>query len=460
VPAILGIFKLQSPHNNLRSQDRTFRDGRAFYYRPLYNDDDVLHHPCDVKVRVNEQQDIKPRILAQLGLPPGKINLLLDSAQAPKQIEPTQQPALDMTDATAVAAGEELLRQGKAALLLAAGGSGTRLGYNGPKGCYAIGPKTDRTLFSIHIGKLIYLQKRYGALPHAYILTSPDNINTIKSAFAANDHYGMDPDHIHFFPQGVFPALDKHGNFFWRSRGELATFPDGTGGIYAALRQARLFEQMQQAGVEVLNYIQVDNPLAPILDPGFLGRHQLEGADYSALAVQRRSATERVGTFARINGQLGIVEYTEIDPQIASSKTSRGELVFPYASPGIFAFDRRYTEEMTEQSLPLHVAFKKVPIFDPDTGKLIDPLEPNGYKLERYIFDAFPFAKKGILVKGERDSHFAPVKNASGKDSPEECQSMMVAEYKRWMATAGVTTTPSDIVEFDPRDVASADDLK
>ena len=412
-----------------------------------------------MNVRVNEQQDLKPRILAQLGVPPGRINLLLDSAQEAKHIEALEEPALDIHAPKAIEAGKQLLRDGKAALLLAAGGSGSRLGFDGPKGCFAIGPQSERTLFSIHIGKLVYIRKTYGVTPHAYILTSPDNIDRIRAAFVAHDYYGLDAEHVHFFPQGVFPAVDINGNFLWRSESDLATFPDGTGGVYSALRQAKLFDHMAKAGVEVLNYIQVDNPLAPILDPGFLGWHELKSADYTALAVQRRSATERAGTYARINGRMGIVEYTEIDPAISSSTTAAGELLFPYASPGIFAFRRTYADKVSEQSLPLHVAFKKIPLFDATLGRLVDPTEPNGYKLERYIFDAFPFAKTGILVKGRRESHFAPVKNAVGKDSPEECRLMMIAEYQRWMAAANRPVAPSDLFELDPRDIAGPSDL-
>jgi UDP-N-acetylglucosamine/UDP-N-acetylgalactosamine diphosphorylase len=333
--------------------------------------------------------------------------------------------------------GEQALREGKVSVLLVAGGQGTRLGFDGPKGAFPVGAVSGRTLYQIHIERLLALGRRYGVIPPLYLMTSDGNHQDTLELLAHQRNYGLPESELSVFPQGVAPAVDEEGKLLLEAPGRLVLAPNGNGGLFAALAQSGALADMQRRGVEVVSYIQVDNPLSSSGDPRFVGYHLLRGSAYSCKAIRKLSPGERVGAYARVCGRLRVVEYTEIPAALAEKTDERGELYFLFANPGLFLWSRRFLEEQARRrDLPFHLAHKKIPHLD-EHGRLVEPSAPCGYKLEAFAMDTLPDAQASLVLACDRDSEFAPVKNASGADSPESARSLMTRLYASWVERAG-----------------------
>lgn len=365
----------------------------------------------------------------------------------------------DQSESEARALGEAALGAGRLGVLLVAGGQGTRLGFDGPKGALTLAPISGRTLFQIHVDRLLALGRRYGAIPPLYLMTSPANHDETCALFERNDRYGMPADRLRIFSQGVMPAVDEHGKLLLAARDSLVMSPNGNGGLFAALRDSGSLDHMAACGVDTISYIQVDNPLSPSAEPRFVGHHLLRRSEFSCKAMAKSGASEKVGNFARVRGRLSIVEYTEIPQRLASSVDEHGALLFGWASPGLFLWSRSFVaRQAIRRDLPYHLSHKKIPHLDA-TGRLVQPLEPNGYKLESFALDTLPDASPAVVVTCERDAEFAPVKNAAGVDSPDSARALMVALYRRWIERAGGRVDPGVIVEIHPSYALDAAEL-
>jgi len=213
--------------------------------------------------------------------------------------------------------------------------------------------------------------------------------------------------------------------------------PNGNGGLFAALAESGALEQMQRLGVDTISYIQVDNPLSKSCDPLFVGYHLLRSSEYSCKALRKLGPLERVGCYALVDGRLRIVEYTELPEELAQQRGPDGELLYGFSNPGLFVWSRRFAEAQAARSdLPYHRAHKRIPHLDAD-GRLVTPARPNGYKLESFAMDTLPDASRSLVLWCDRDAEFAPVKNASGPDSPESARRMMTSLFARWIEAAG-----------------------
>ena len=358
----------------------------------------------------------------------------------------------------AVAAGEEELRNGRVAALLVAGGQGSRLGYDGPKGCYQIGPITNAPLFYFHARKILARSLRYGKTIPFYIMTSEMNDAATKQCFEENNYFGLNKEDVFFFTQGMWPGMTKDGKVILDAPGHIFMSPDGHGGLLAALKRSGALRDMKRRGIKSVFFFQVDNPLVEIAEPAFIGYHVTQNSEYSLKLCAKRDPFEKVGVPMKFDEQYRMVEYSEMTEAQCTRTSKNGELYFLYGSPAIHVFDREFLEREASKAMPLHLAFKKIPFVD-EKGKVVKPAEPNGYKFEKFIFDILPNAKTAAFLAFEQKDEFSPVKNAEGGDSPATCKADMQAKWRRWLAEAGITLPEGMPVEIDPAYAVDASDI-
>lgn len=373
---------------------------------------------------------------------------------------------------TAERLGRDLIAEGKIACFTVAGGQGSRLGYDGPKGCFPTGAVTGKPLFAIFAEGILAACKRHGRSIPWYIMTSPLNHEATLRFFVEHDHFGLDAGDVKFFPQGVMPSLDKQtGRILLADRGEIATNPDGHGGALKALHVSGAVEDMKHRGVEHISYFQVDNPHVRVLDPVFIGLHAGapdSSGEMSSKMLPKADAAEKVGVFCRSAGRTMIVEYSDLPPSLAEERAPDGSLRFVAGSPAIHMLGVAFVEKLATDpafALPYHRAVKKVPFIDLETGERIDPAEPNAVKLERFVFDAIPLAAGSIVLETDRVEEFAPVKNKDGVDSIDSCRALQTERAARWLESVGVRIprrddgTPDCTIEISPLTATCAEDL-
>ncbi len=338
------------------------------------------------------------------------------------------------------AEAEKLLRAGKVSLLMVAGGQGTRLGYDGPKGTYPITPIKNKTLFQFFAEKIYRFGRKYGVKFTWYIMTSELNNTQTIEFFKSNNFFDLDEDQVVFFVQGTMPAFGRDGKLLLAEKDSLALSPDGHGGTLLALKRSGCLDRMKKEGVEHISYFQVDNPLVSIVNPLFLGLHALEKSQMSAIMLAKTGPFEKLGNFCISGGKLNIIEYSDLPDALAESRNADGSLRFIAGSPAIHVISRSFIEELTADgylNLPWHRADKKVPFVN-EQGALVTPEEPNAVKLESFIFDALPLASKTMILEADRDEEFAPTKNKTGVDSVESCKAMQIERDARRLERAGV----------------------
>jgi UDP-N-acetylglucosamine/UDP-N-acetylgalactosamine diphosphorylase len=342
--------------------------------------------------------------------------------------------------------GETLLAEGRVAALVVAGGQGSRLGYRGPKGAFPIGPISDRSLLELLTQKLRGAARRYGCRVPAYIMTSPATDAAIRDLAEANGRFGFDREDLFFFSQQQIPAVDFEGSLILERPDRIAESPDGHGASIPALLASGALEQMEERGVSTVFYCHVDNPLVRIPDPTLLGCRAILGAEVACKAVRKRDPLEGLGTLARLDGRAAVVEYTEIEEPHRSVRDGDGELVFWAGAIGVHALDLAFLRRVAgdaERLLPYHASPKRIPSVD-GAGKRVEPATPNGYKLERFVFDAFPAARSLGAIEVRREEEYSPIKNAAGSASPDTARRDLVACYRRWLQAGGIALPEAD----------------
>jgi UDP-N-acetylglucosamine/UDP-N-acetylgalactosamine diphosphorylase len=320
--------------------------------------------------------------------------------------------------AESVAAGEQALARGAVAIVIVAGGQGTRLGFDGPKGCYPIGPVTDRSLFQIHCEKVAALGRRHGPTPPLYVMTSDDNHEQTERFLAGHGWFGL--EHVRLFRQGTMPAVDAAtGAVLLAERDHVALSPDGHGGTLRALARGGCLDDMRARGIETVFYLQVDNPMIAIADPGFVGAHRLAGADVSSKVVRKRDPGEKVGIVAERGGRQLVIEYSDLPDRLAQQRGPDGRLAFSAGSIALHVFALEFIAGLAGAAeLPYHRALKAVPYVD-EQGRRVEPAAANAVKFEQFIFDTLPLARRALVLETGREAEFEPLKNASGDSSPE-----------------------------------------
>ncbi len=355
--------------------------------------------------------------------------------------------------------GEEALRSGRVAAFTVAGGQGTRLGYDGPKGTFPVTPVREATLFQVFAEKIRCASETYGVPIPWFIMTSQLNHEETVSFFRSHEFFGLGESNVFFFSQGMMPAVDFEGNLLLAEPGSLALSPDGHGGSLRALVRSGATAVMKERGIDVISYFQVDNPLVRCIDPTFVGFHLREESEMSSKMLPKAYPGEKVGVFCEEGDTLSVVEYSDLPEDMANQTDADGGLRFKAGSIAIHILSRDFVDRMGggEGALPMHRANKKIGVVGED-GVTRKPDEPNGVKFEMFVFDALPMAKNPVVIETEREEDFSPVKNAEGLDSPSTCRRDLLRQYTRWLGDVGVSVPCS--VDGDPEIVFEISPLR
>lgn len=360
-------------------------------------------------------------------------------------VEPSDAIPIPATDQQRDAAreartvGEDLLRAGKIATFVVAGGQGTRLGYDAPKGTFPIGPVTGKSLFQFHAEKIAAMGARYGRPLPWYIMTSQTNREETEAFFGEHEFFGLRRDDVFFFVQGMIPAVDEDGRVFLDEKDHMFENPNGHGGSLNALYNSGAVEDMKRRGIEHFFYHQVDNVQIRIADPTFMGYHASANGEMSSKCALKNTDYEKVGITVKLDGHLRVVEYTEVTPEIAESRNPDGSYKYGVGNLAIHAFSVDFVERVgsMRDPLPFHVAHKKVPYVN-EAGEKVSPETENGYKFETFVFDAFQYATRSIVMLVDRADEYAPVKSLTGPNSVENAQQDMTDTFGSWLEAAGI----------------------
>ncbi|CCG82699.1 UDP-N-acetylglucosamine pyrophosphorylase [Taphrina deformans PYCC 5710] len=345
--------------------------------------------------------------------------------------------------------GLDLASQGKVAVIVMAGGQGTRLGSSAPKGCFDIGLPSHKSLFQLQaerinkVGKLA--QKRASAetlvaVPW-YIMTSGPTRQSTEEFFTQHDHFGLSNVDVKFFDQGTLPCIDNDGKIILESPSKIAVAPDGNGGIYNALITGGVLEDMERRGIEHVQVYCVDNCLAKVADPTFFGWAASRKLDIATKVVRKRNPQESVGLVMLRNGKPDVVEYSEIDKATTEEKEASGLLRYRTANIVQHYYSYKFLAEAPRwaSTLPHHVAKKKIPYYDLEAKEVVKPDSPNGIKMEQFVFDVFPLIplEKFGCLEVAREDEFSPLKNATGEDSAETSRKDLLQQGAKWVTAAG-----------------------
>lgn len=361
--------------------------------------------------------------------------------------------------AAARSVGEAAIRNGEVGVFLVAGGQGSRLRYDGPKGCYEIGPVSGKSLFQIHAEKVLASNRRYDTQIPLFIMTSETNDAAVRAFFEANGFFGLPEGDVFFCTQRMLPAFDTAGRFLLDATDHVFVNPDGHGGSYFALLSSGSFGEMERRGIRHLSYFQVDNPMVSIVDPVFIGEHVRTGSEMSSKVLSKREPMEKLGVFGYVDGEFRVVEYTELTCEQQKDALPDGSLKYAFGSIAIHVLDVAFARRMAETDLPFHMARKRI-VHLGEGGEMIEPDGPNGIKFERFVFDGIPLANNPLVMEILREDEFAPVKNFEGDDSPETARAAMVDEHRRWLAAARDDVPCDLVVEISPLFALDADQVK
>ncbi len=360
--------------------------------------------------------------------------------------------------------GTELMRGGKVGMILVAGGLGTRLGFDQPKGMFPLGPLSDRPLFQIMFEKLRAIGRRHSARIPLFLMTSPATDEPTREFLRDNSNFGLPADDVRIFCQATMWALDDRGErILLESPSSLFLGPDGHGGMLAALDKSGSLAAAQRRGIEHFFYGQIDNPLTQICDEKLLGSHMLAGSEITTQVIRKRHPLERVGNVVSIDGRIQVIEYSDLPDEIARETNPDGTLKLWAGNLAIHVMAVDFLARCAKRSdaLPFHRAHKKVPHLD-SSGKVVEPVLPNAFRFERFIFDLLPLARQALVVEADPAEAFAPVKNSSAEkfDTPRTAKAAMVALHTRWLREAGANVAEGVSVEINPLWADGPDELR
>lgn len=360
------------------------------------------------------------------------------------------------------------IAQGRVAMVVLAGGQGTRLGSSLPKGLYDIGLPSGKSLFQLQAEKILAIKSlarksdqtvlHQASLPY-YVLTSEATEQATREYFASHGFFGLPEPDVVFIEQASCPCLSADGQLLLESPSGLCLSPNGNGGVYEALARSGALADMRARGVASVMVAGIDNGLLRIADPPLVGMLVQERLEAALKVVPKAHPDERVGVLGLIGGQPGIVEYSEIDPLVSRSvDASTGELVFNAGNICIHAFSLDFLDACGARHYPLmpyHLAFKAVPHWDPvQKEAVLTPQQPNAYKLEKFVFDVLPFCASLVAMQVCRDQEFAPVKNAPGSptDTPLTSRALISRLHRSWLLSSGafIEGDPDALVEISP----------
>lgn len=315
--------------------------------------------------------------------------------------------------------GEDAIKNGKLAVVTMAGGQGTRLGHNGPKGTYDIGLPSHKSIFEIQNDILKEASEKYKFTIPWYIMTSNANDKDTKKFFEEHQYFGYPKAEANnFFIQGELPMIGEDGKLILDENGFIKEAADGHGGVFEAMARNGVLDDMKKRGVEWVFIAAVDNVLVKMADPMLIGFAIKNGFQIASKTIPKRGPEEKVGVFCKKDGKPYVIEYTEISDELANARDENGELLYGESHVLLNLFNISTLEEIEKYKLPYHTAHKKSDYMN-ENGEIVKAEKPNAYKFETFLFDAFAKMPEIGLISGIREEDFSPVKNAEGSDSPE-----------------------------------------
>lgn len=365
--------------------------------------------------------------------------------------------------------GLEAIADGRVGVILMAGGQGTRLGVDYPKGMYSVGLPSGKTLFQIQAERIRKIQQlaeeaheRRGIIPW-YIMVSGPTAKPTREFLEKNNYFGLSPENVVLFEQSLLPCFDFKGKIILEDKNKIVFAPDGNGGIYGSLEKNGVLDDMERRGVRYLHVHSIDNILVKVADPVFIGYCIKKKADCGAKVVQKNGPFEAVGVISQVDGHVQVVEYSEITEQTATLTDSEGNLVFRAGNICNHFFTTEFLCNIAdnyEGQLKLHVAKKKINYIN-DEGVLVKPKTPNGIKIEKFIFDVFSFSKNFVMWEVPRYSEFSALKNSDdvGKDCPSTAKRDLLSLHKKYLQDAGATVVGEE-VEISPLLSYAGENLK
>jgi UDP-N-acetylglucosamine/UDP-N-acetylgalactosamine diphosphorylase len=362
------------------------------------------------------------------------------------------------------AVGAELLRARKVGMILVAGGLGTRLGFDQPKGMLPLGPLSGRTLFQILLENLQAVGKRYGVRIPLYVMTSPATDEVTRQFLDQHNWFGISQPDRRVFCQATMWAVDERfERILMESQSSLFLGPDGHGGMLSALSKSGCLAAAQRRGIVHFFYGQIDNPLLQVCDEVLLGSHVLAGSEMTTQVVRKRDPLERVGNVVSIDGKVQVIEYSDLPEEFARRTNRDGSLKLWAGNLAVHVFDANFLARCASRkgALPFHYAKKKVRCLDA-AGNVMEPGNPNAIRFEQFIFDLLPLAKNALVVEVDPAEAFAPVKNSNGEptDNPHTAQAAMMAQARRRLREAGVTVADDVPVEVNPLWAATVGEIR
>lgn len=321
--------------------------------------------------------------------------------------------------------GLKAIREGKLCLLLLAGGQGTRLGFDKPKGAFNMGITKDLFIFQLLMEHTMDTVRLAGNFIHMYIMTSDINYKDTITFFKEHDFFGYNPEYIHFFVQELNPATDFNGKILMSSKSSLALSPNGNGGWFSSMYKAGLLDEIFDSSLEWINVFAVDNVLQRIADPVFLGATIESGKMCGAKVVKKATPDEKVGAICLQDNKPHIIEYYELSDDMMYKKNENGDLAYGFGVILNYLFPISRLKETLNMKMPLHIVRKAIPYID-EKGRYIEPSEPNGLKYETLALDLIHEMDDCLVFPVEREKEFAPVKNSSGVDSVDTARELLV----------------------------------
>lgn len=320
--------------------------------------------------------------------------------------------------------GLDAIREGKVGAVLLAGGMGTRLGSDDPKGMYNIGITKDIYIFERLICNLMEVVKQADAWIPLFIMTSEKNNDATVNFLKEHDFFGYNAQYVAFFKQEMAPATDYEGRIYLEAKNRMATSPNGNGGWFISMERCGMLEIVKKCGIEWLNVFSVDNVLQRIADPCFVGAVIEKNCAVGSKVVRKANPDEKVGVMCLEDGHPSIVEYYELDEDMMNTRNEKGEPAYNFGVILNYLFREKDLEEMLEKKLPLHIVKKKIPCLD-EAGNLVKPEEPNGYKFENLVLDMIREMDSCLPFEVIREKEFAPIKNKTGVDSVDTARELL-----------------------------------
>ena len=321
-------------------------------------------------------------------------------------------------------AGLEEIRSGHVGAVLLAGGMGTRLGSDSPKGMFNIGLTRELYIFECLINNLMDVTRRAGNFIHLFVMTSDRNHDDTVDFFHEKKCFGYDPKFVHFFVQDMAPASDFDGKVYLEEKGKISASPNGNGGWYSSMQKCGMLDIVNSEGIEWLNVFAVDNVLQRIADPAFIGAVKLAHCVVGSKVIRKASPDERVGVMCLEDGRPSIIEYYELSDEMRDAKLPNGEPAYNFGVTLNYLFHVNELDEIVGRSLPLHVVKKKIAHID-SNGNPVDPDQPNGHKYETLILDMIHMLDGCLVFEVDRKHEFAPVKNRTGVDSVDSARELL-----------------------------------